>query len=279
MEHIEYWLNAFPSTDSILDTVGPANLVEGKPNVDCNKSFVPFGAYTLVYIGTNNTLDARTVAAIALNAANESGGYYFMSLETGKRIHSKQWDVLPISNNVIDTVNDLGNEQQQPTLKHRVPLFEWAPGIEIDVPNDDDDEELINKIADNQPILDIQEFNDATEQNMVTDDEEDDNSISSNISSESNNSSNTNSSNQSSHIENIALSNDHETIGETDNLSLPTDDEPTNFVDIEYNSEGMNEENISIDSNDYSLADPDDYIPTPLRIIVTTVSLKKRWTK
>ena len=182
MEHIEYWLNTFPSTDSILDTVGPANLVEGKPNIDCNKSFVPFGAYTLVYIGTNNTLDARTVAAIALNAANEFGGYYFISLETGKRIHSKQWDVLPISNNVIDTVNDLGNEQQQPTLKHRVPLFEWAPGIEIDVPNDDDDEELSNKIADNQPILDIQEFNDATEQNMVTDNEEDDNSISSNIS-------------------------------------------------------------------------------------------------
>ena len=99
-----------------------------------------FGAYTLVYIETHNTLDARTVGAIALNAANEFGGYYFMSLETGKRIHSKQWDVLPISNNVIDTVNDLGNEQQQPTLKHRVPLFEWAPGIEIDVPNDDDDD-------------------------------------------------------------------------------------------------------------------------------------------
>ena len=52
MEQIEIWLNAFPSADGILDTVGPANIVEDKHNMDCNKSFVPFGAYTLVYVGT-----------------------------------------------------------------------------------------------------------------------------------------------------------------------------------------------------------------------------------
>ena len=70
--------------DNFLDTVGPSNLVEGKPNVDCSKVFVPFGTYTLVYIGTNNTFDARKVAAIYLSSTNDFGEYYFLSLETGK---------------------------------------------------------------------------------------------------------------------------------------------------------------------------------------------------
>ena len=99
-----------------------------------------------MYIVTNNTLDTRTVTAIALNPANEFGGYYFLSLETGKIIHSTQCDVLPIINIVIDTAKDLGNEQHQPTLKYRMPLFEWAPGIKIEV-SDEDNEELSNNLA------------------------------------------------------------------------------------------------------------------------------------
>ena len=37
MEQIEYWLNSFPSTDSLIDSVGPANIVEGRLNVDYRK--------------------------------------------------------------------------------------------------------------------------------------------------------------------------------------------------------------------------------------------------
>ena len=56
-----------------------------------------------MYIGTSNTLDARTVAAIELNSAKDFQVYYFLSLETGKHIHSKKWDVLSIGESVIDT--------------------------------------------------------------------------------------------------------------------------------------------------------------------------------
>ena len=123
MEQIESWMNAFSSTDSLLDTVGPANIVESKPNVDCNKAFIPFGSYALVYIGTNNTLEAWSVPVIALNTTNDFGGYYFLSLETGKHIRSKQWDVLQINDSVIHTVNTFWDEQNQPTLKNYAPLL------------------------------------------------------------------------------------------------------------------------------------------------------------
>ena len=79
MEQIEYWLNSFPSTDSLVDSVGPANIVEGRPNVDCRKNFIPFGSYAMLYIGTSNTMEARSVPVIALNNANDFCGYYFLS--------------------------------------------------------------------------------------------------------------------------------------------------------------------------------------------------------
>ena len=83
----------------------------------------------MLYIGTSNTMEARSVPVIALNNANNFGGYYFFSLETGKRLHGKEWDILPINNHVIDTVNTYGGDQHQPVIKNRTPVFEWAPGI------------------------------------------------------------------------------------------------------------------------------------------------------
>jgi len=176
MEQIEYWLNSFPSTDSLVDSVGPANIVEGRPNVDCRKNFIPFGSYAMLYIGTSNTMEARSVPVIALNNANDFGGYYFFSLETGKRLHGKEWDILPINNHVIDTVNTYGGDQHQPVIKNRTPVFEWAPGIEIDVNDEEADLDNEPAIVDFEvnPNEDI-EAND--NQIMVTDDE--DNSLAS----------------------------------------------------------------------------------------------------
>ena len=37
-------------------------------------------------------------------------GQHFMSLNTGKRIHSKNWDQLPIDDFVIDKVKELATK-------------------------------------------------------------------------------------------------------------------------------------------------------------------------
>ena len=81
----------------------------------------------------------RSVPAIALRSSNESGGHYFMSLLSGKRIHSHNWTELPIDNDVIARVKELASKENQPELPDKSPIFEWTPGIEIE-PIDKEDQ-------------------------------------------------------------------------------------------------------------------------------------------
>ena len=56
----------------------------------------------MVYTGTQNNMNSRTVPIISLKESNDMNGQYLMSLNTGKRIHSKHWDQIPIDEFVID---------------------------------------------------------------------------------------------------------------------------------------------------------------------------------
>ena len=60
-------------------------------------SAIVFGSYAMVYTKTTNTMKHRSVPGNALEQWNDHGGYYFMSLFTGKRITSNNWDELPIN--------------------------------------------------------------------------------------------------------------------------------------------------------------------------------------
>ena len=132
--------NAFPSKTGVSQTESPSLLVEGKPKLDLGQAFIPFGAYALVYTGTDNTMNSRAVPAVALKRSNSAGGHYFMSLYTGKRIHGYKWKELPIDEYVIDRVETLAEEEKQPIMKGGMPIFEWGPGepIEDDFLNDEE---------------------------------------------------------------------------------------------------------------------------------------------
>ena len=112
-------------------------------------------------------MEHRAVPAIALNSANNFGGYYYFSLEIGKRFHFKKWTRFPIRDKRISEVNDCGEEGQQSMTKNRMPIFEWAPGIEIEVIveeavyDEPPNKEIINEIN-NQHLVDAM---------IVTDDE------------------------------------------------------------------------------------------------------------
>ena len=59
-------------------------------------------------------MEQRAVGALAqYPSGNAQGTWYFWSLETGKMIHQKQWDKLPVSKEVIDRVNNLGLQNGQ----------------------------------------------------------------------------------------------------------------------------------------------------------------------
>ena len=52
-----------------------------------------------------NTNKSRAVGAIALYpSGNEVGGWYFMSLATGKEIHRNGWTELPMGDEVLQRV-------------------------------------------------------------------------------------------------------------------------------------------------------------------------------
>jgi len=133
-------LNAFPSIGGISDFMSPSSIVEGKPKLDMNIKKIVYGTYAMVFIGTKNNMARRSVPAIALYASNLHGGHYFMSLYTGKRLHSYEWEELPIDNEVIARVEQLASEEDAPLMADGYPMFEWAPGVPII----DEVEEVIN---------------------------------------------------------------------------------------------------------------------------------------
>ena len=54
-----------------------------------------------------------------------------MSLYTGKRLHSYQWDELPIDDDVISRVEELAMKEDAPVMADGYPMFEWSPGVPI----------------------------------------------------------------------------------------------------------------------------------------------------
>ena len=133
-----FWLNYFPPTDYISNTVGPSGMILGTPSIDYNTLQLDFGQYCEVHDGTTNTLTPRSIGAIALRPKNTSGSYYFMSLETGKVIHSNHWTELAITDSVIKRVEEIAEKEGTPPLEDGQLSFEWEPGrpiVDIEVPD------------------------------------------------------------------------------------------------------------------------------------------------
>lgn len=78
-------INAFPSPTGLMGNYSPANIIEGKADPDYNRNRIPFGHYAIAYHCTANTMMKRSSPCIALDESNEIDGYYFMSIETGKK--------------------------------------------------------------------------------------------------------------------------------------------------------------------------------------------------
>ena len=125
------WLNAFPSADGVSNTVSPAEIVQGRPKPDMRCKRIVYGSYAMVHSDTKNNMKARSVPSIALNPSNMHGGHYFMSLYSGKVLHSYNWEEIPINDEVIGRVEELASEEDAPRVSEGCLLFEWAPGTAV----------------------------------------------------------------------------------------------------------------------------------------------------
>eukprot|EP00980_Cylindrotheca_fusiformis_P017791 scaffold5611_cov107-Cylindrotheca_fusiformis.AAC.1 len=131
-------MNLLPHPDGISQDFSPRTLVTGR-RVDFDVDLrVPIGSYCEVHDhpAITNTETERTTTAIALTATgNLSGSYYFLSLQTGRRIKRSRWTEKPITEEVIQHVHTLANAEANAALRDDPFLFEWAPNLPIADPD------------------------------------------------------------------------------------------------------------------------------------------------
>ena len=137
------WLNMLPHNDGISPTMSPRTIVTGMiANYDIHCR-VPIGAYCEVHNENNpsNTETPRTSGAIALTpTGNLQGGYWFLSLVTGKRISRRRWTELPITDDAIQRVHELALIEKDPQPANQHFQFSWGPNLPILDVNDDIEE-------------------------------------------------------------------------------------------------------------------------------------------
>ena len=143
LKDIIYWINQCVREGSISKDLSPGAVVEGRGPHNAEYLSVTFGAYCLAYIGTKNNRNPRATRAIALRPSNSRGGYHFMSLETGKRIHGFQWTELAITDEVIERVHELAEEQKADFLdENGIPKLSNIPGHNLSIEETDVEDEI-----------------------------------------------------------------------------------------------------------------------------------------
>ena len=86
---------------------------------------------------------------------------------TGKRLHSYAWEELPVSDEIIERVEEIARQQQQPELVNEILSFEWASTHGVSEEPDKEEAEIEVNDSENKDSI-IEEQNNNTQ---VTDDE------------------------------------------------------------------------------------------------------------
>lgn len=102
---MNFWLNAFTAAEGVSSAMSPREIVSGVGITAGKHCVIPYGAYAQVHENHDNSMDSRTIGAIALRpTGNAQRGHYFYSLESGRRINRNRWTELPMPDHVIARV-------------------------------------------------------------------------------------------------------------------------------------------------------------------------------
>ena len=112
--------------------INPETIVTSSSKPDFNRKRNTFGIYAIIYTGTGNNMNSRRVPVISLKESNDMNGQYVMSLYTGKRLQSKDWDQIPIDEFAIDKVKKLTTNEDQSVIQNKCPLFEQGAGNKVE---------------------------------------------------------------------------------------------------------------------------------------------------
>ena len=108
-----FWLNAFPVAGGASQDLSPHTILTGQ-QVDYKRHcHYQFGEYTQTHEEHNNSMNLRTVGAIALRpVGNGQGSFYFLSIATGSVLNRLHAMALPMPDDVIDKLHRMARQQK-----------------------------------------------------------------------------------------------------------------------------------------------------------------------
>ena len=183
---VVYWLNSVPSNTGVSPMMSPRTIITGQL-LDYHKHCrYEFGEYVQTHKEHDSSLLSRTVGAIALRpTGNQQGGYFFLSLHTGRIINHLHATKLPMPSEVIIRVDQSAKAQNMiPSLAfgNRNNWLIMQDIIDDDetenayIPTDEADSTLYydqetsqTQMVNNDTAADIEENNDAPHSDMPTD--------------------------------------------------------------------------------------------------------------
>jgi len=97
------FLNAFPNSASIPNTLSSCNIVQGLPNLDFTELKYEFGQYGELSKDSSvgNMMAGRTKGIVALYPKGDNGSCTFLSLSTGMQVHGRICTPLPITEEAL----------------------------------------------------------------------------------------------------------------------------------------------------------------------------------
>lgn len=108
-----YWLNAFPHHNGISPNLSPRAIIIGDAVDYHSHCRFEYGQYVQTHEEHDNTMLTRTTGAIALRpTGNHQGGFYFMSLTTGRILNQQHATTLPMPAEVIQRMHQLADAQE-----------------------------------------------------------------------------------------------------------------------------------------------------------------------
>ena len=101
-----FWMNVFPVEKGVSQDLSPRTILTGQ-QVDYKRHCrYQFGEYVQTHEEHNNSMNPRTVGAIALRpVGNGQGSFYFLSIATGRVLNRLHATALPMPDDVIDKLH------------------------------------------------------------------------------------------------------------------------------------------------------------------------------
>ena len=134
-----FWLNVFPVSKGVSQDLSPRTILTGQ-KVDYKRHCrFQFGEYTQTHEEHNNSMNPRTVGALALRpVGNGQGSFYFLSVATGRVLNRLHATALPMPDDIIDKIHQMARQQ-----KNNPGLIFADRNLNTDEDEEDDDDDDI----------------------------------------------------------------------------------------------------------------------------------------